>query len=95
MWQSEERRELIRAVNEQGEAVTAAAARYDVSVSTAYRWMREVSAPSSRPTFVELVRERAVASTLLVRVGVAVIEVRAGFDAQLLREVAAALREDA
>lgn len=95
MWQSDERSELIRAVKQHGEAVTDAAARLGVSVSTAYRWMREVAAPLPRPTFVELVRERAAASTLLVRVGAAEIEVRTGFDALLLREVAAALSEHA
>jgi hypothetical protein len=47
--------------------------------------------PEMRPTFVEVVSERAELSTILVRVGVAEIEVRAGFDARLLRELAEAL----
>lgn len=71
-----------------------AAARLGVPVSTAYRWMRAAAAESSvkpGPTFVEVVAERAEKSKLLVRVGVAEIEVRAGFDAALLREVAEAL----
>ena len=46
-----------------------------------------------RPTFVEVVHERAERerTTILVRVGVAEIEVRAGFDVRLLRELADAL----
>jgi len=36
-----------------------------------------------------------VRSTIVVRIGVAEIEVRAGFDARLLREVADALGGDA
>jgi len=44
-----------------------------------------------RPTFVEVVAERAEPSTILVRVGVAENEVHVGFDARLLRELAEAL----
>jgi len=44
-----------------------------------------------RPTFVEVVAEHVERSTILVRVGVAVIEVRSGFDPRLLREVAEVL----
>ncbi|MEO8699131.1 MAG: hypothetical protein ABI867_03780 [Kofleriaceae bacterium] len=44
-----------------------------------------------RPTFVEVVAERVAPSTILVRVGVAEIEVHAGFEARLLRELAEAL----
>ena len=49
------------------------------------------AAPVMRPTFVEVVPERAERSTIRVRVGLAEIEVHAGFDARLLREVAEAL----
>jgi hypothetical protein len=48
-------------------------------------------APMTKPTFVEVVAERAERSTILVRFGVAEIEVRAGFDARLLRDLAEAL----
>lgn len=88
------RSELIRAVTRRGEAVSVAAARLGVPVSTAQRWMRLAAAettPAPAPTFVEVVPERAVRSTIVVRVGVAEIEVQAGFDARLLREVAEAL----
>ncbi|HEX4450804.1 MAG TPA: hypothetical protein VH143_08050 [Kofleriaceae bacterium] len=67
-------------------------------VSTAYRWMRVAAAralSAPRPTFVEVVAEREMRSMILVRVGAAEIEVRAGFDARLLREVVEAIGADA
>ena len=97
MRESSERSELIRAVKKRGEAVSTVAARLGVPASTAYRWMRVAgvaeAAPVMRPTFVEVVPERAERerTTILVRVGVAEIEVHAGFDARLLRELAEAL----
>jgi transposase-like protein len=97
MRKPDERGELIREV-QRGEAATTAAARLGVPVSTAYRWLRAaaVNAPlAPTPTFVEVVAERAVRSAILVRVGAAEIEVRAGFDARLLREVARALGDEA
>lgn len=98
MHDPEERSALIRAVTKRGEAVPVVAARLGVPVSTAYRWMRIAAAstaPMSPSTFVEVVTERAVAPTVLVRVGAAVVEVRWGFDARLLREVVDALGGDA
>lgn len=92
------RSELIRAVKKRGDTVRAAAARLGVPVSTAYQWMRVAAAESSPtpgPKFVEVVAERAGLSTILVRIGVAEIEVHAGFDARLLREVAEALGGEA
>jgi transposase-like protein len=94
MWQSDERSELIRAVKQRGEAVPTVAARLGVPVSTAYRWLRV--APTTRtaiasPTFVELIVDHRVSAPLVVRVGAAEIEVQAGFDRQLLRDVVAAL----
>ena len=94
----DERSELIRAVTKRGEAVPVAAARLGVPLSTAYRWMRIAAAattPAPAPTFVEIVPERAARPAIVVRVGVAEIEVRTGFDARLLREVAEALEGDA
>jgi transposase-like protein len=96
----DERDELIRAVQKRGEAVVTVATRLGVPVSTAYRWMRlavaEANVPRSpRPTFIEVVAEHAEGGPLRVRVGVAEIEVRAGFDAQLLRAVVEALGADA
>jgi transposase-like protein len=97
MREPNERRDLIRAVQQGGEAVPRAAARLGVPLATAYRWMRLATAarsPTPAPTFVELVAERTAQSALQIRVGVAQIEVRAGFDAHLLREVVEALRCD-
>ncbi len=94
MREPSERSELIRAVKKHGEAVSTVAAKLGVPASTAYRWMRIAaveSVPMKSPTFVEVVVERAERSTILVRVGVAEIEVHAGFDARLLRDLAEAL----
>src|SRR4051794_36288329 len=93
--QRPERDDLIRAVR-RGEAVSLAATRLGVPVSTAYQWMRAAAAkalpaPAPTPTFVEVVAERATRAAIAIRIGAAEIEVRAGFDAQLLREVVDAL----
>jgi transposase-like protein len=91
MRKPDERDELIRAVRQRGERVATAAARVGVSMATAYRWIRLAAAAAPAPMFVELVATRAAHSTLQIRVGMAEIEVRAGFDARLLREVVEAL----
>ena len=92
MREPNERSKLIRAVKTRGEAVPIVAARLGVPVLTAYQWLRDSEpAAMTRPTFVELVAERAVRSTIVVRAGVAEIEVHAGFDARMLREVVEAL----
>ncbi len=93
MREPSERSELIRAVKKRGEAVSTVASRLGVPASTAYRWMPSAaveSVPMKSPTFVEVLAERE-RSTILVRVGVAEIEVHAGFDARLLRELAEVL----
>ncbi|MDQ3341931.1 MAG: hypothetical protein M4D80_42840 [Myxococcota bacterium] len=93
-----ERTELIRAVSQGSETVRAAAMRLGVPMSTAQRWVRigaAASSPTSKPRFVEAVVDRVEPPAIRVRVGVAQLEVRAGFDARLLREVAAALGDDA
>lgn len=89
---------MIRAVSQGGETVRSAAMRLGVPLSTAQRWLRiatAVSSPTPKPRFVEAVVDRVEAPTIRVRVGVAELEVRAGFDARLLREIAAALGGDA
>lgn len=89
------RGELIRAVRD-GEPVAIVAARLGVPVSTAYQWKRSAVAKAlpAAPTFVEVVAERAARSAVRIRIGAAEIEVRAGFDAQLLREVVSALDDE-
>lgn len=92
-----ERTELIRAVS-RGETVRVAAMLRGIPLSTAQRWVRlavAASSPTPKPRFVEAVVDRVDPPTIRVRVGVAELEVRAGFDARLLREVAAALGDDA
>jgi transposase-like protein len=97
-----QRAELIRAVRERGESTRDAARRLGVTLSTAFRWLRVEAEAGGRPrhdreapTFVELVPVRAGPTALVVRVGPAEIEVRATFDAALLRSVVAALAEGA
>jgi len=91
MREPQERSELIRAVKKSGEAVSTVAARLGVPVSTAYRWMRDAEpevAPTTRPTFVEVVaeRERGERTTILVRVGVADMRLGAERLGGLVRE---------
>lgn len=87
-----------------------AAARLGVAPSTAYYWTRSAATirpgrparrrgPKARapgtPRFVRVVPSGAVEAAIAVRVGAAEIQVRRGFDADLLRGVVAALREGA
>ena len=98
MRKPEERDELLRVVQQRGEAVSRVATQLGIPVSTAQRWMRNISAkPSSaeRQTFVQVMPERATRSSVVVCLGPAHIEVRAGFDPHLLRDVVVALGGDA
>lgn len=98
-----ERGELIRAVTS-GDSVPAAAARLGVGVATAYDWVRQAKGRGTtaarkraskddrqRPAFVRLVAASTGEAPLVVRVGAAEIDVRPGFDGELLRAVVAAL----
>lgn len=63
---------------------------------TAYRWVRQ-SANDEReqpPTFIELVPRYEADRRVTVKVGLAEIEVRPGFDPVLLRAVVATLGGD-
>ena len=89
-----------------GRSVREAAARCGVAPSTASYWVRraaekakQVREKDPRPgpeqaTFIQLVR-KLEARPLELRVGGVTLRVTPGFDAALLREVVAALREDA
>ena len=84
---------MVAAVK-RGEPVPSAAQRLGVMTSTAYTWLhrsKDSGEAPSRPTFIELVTAGPPSPSLVIRVGVVEIEVRAGFDAGLLRAVVAAL----
>ena len=106
----EQRTDLIGLVTTRRATVPQAAARLGVTASTAYNWVRQAAAPaaaahrapgpgrvSTAPalTFVEVARPVEPAAAVVVRVDGLAIEVRHGFDAELLRDVVAALREEA
>jgi transposase-like protein len=107
----EQRSELVGLVTMRRATVPQAAARLGVTTSTAYNWVRRAAAPGAaahRPsgparavsvaptlTFVEVARPGERGAAVLVRVAGTEIEVRHGFDAALLRDVVAALRDEA
>ena len=97
MWRAEERRELKREVLQRGRRVAPVAARLGVPVSTAQRWIRLEKAKSaaSKPTFVEVVAETIESPSIVIRVGGAAIEVQAGFDVELLRQIVTVLGDGA
>jgi transposase-like protein len=101
----EQRAELVGLVRGRRATVVQAAARLGVTTSTAYNWMRSAAkggsgggrlggamTSSTAPAFVELVRANDRGSMLRVRVSGVEIEVRRGFDGELLRAVVDALR---
>ena len=81
--------------------VPEAAARLGVTSSSAYNWVAESRKLRRRstaqrvagPTFVRLVSGAAADATITVRVGAAEIQVRRGFDGELLQAVVASLVE--
>ncbi len=77
-----------------GDAVWAVAKRVAVSKATAYRWWAEEQKTGATPVieFAPLVRSAPLAcQSVVVELGTARIRVEAGFDAELLRSVVAAL----
>jgi transposase-like protein len=84
----DERRELVELVKSGRATTREAAARLGVTASTAYWWMKRAH---GEPTFVRLVRASEAEAAIAVRVGRAEIEVRRGFDVELLRAVVEAL----
>ena len=74
-----------------GSSVTEVAKRHSLSPPLLYRWMQS---PSKRgvPVFARLaVSKTAVESAVMVHVGRTAIRIERGFDAELIREVVAAL----
>lgn len=98
-----QRTELVELVRSGRAAIAVAAAGLGVTASTAYGWMKRAGVemprrrkpqPGSAPTFVRLVRAGDL-DAITVRIGGAEIQVRRGFDAELLGAVVQALREGA
>ncbi len=98
----EARSELIDLVRAGEATVAEAAERLGVTLSTAYKWMRDAASPRGRrqctrpsstraPAFVRVVPSGDATSAIFVRVGAGEIEVRRDFDADLLRAVVEAL----
>jgi len=98
-----ERLDLIELVTAGRATVAEAATRLGVTLSTAYKWMRDrasgqerrlrrLSGPSlAAPTFVRVLSSRETDAAIAVRVGAAEIQIRRAFDADLLRAVVEAL----
>jgi len=88
---AEERERLIAEVRATGEVPRVVAERMGVCASSAYRWMKEAS-DAGAPVFARVVPSRAASSpALMVQLGRVTIRVEAGFDAELLRGIVAAL----
>lgn len=91
---AEQRERLLREVRDTGERVSVVAARLGITNSAAYLWMKEArSSSASPPAFARVVREIVAKRGLVVEIGAATIRVDAGFDAELLRNLVAALSE--
>ena len=95
-----ERQRFLKEVRESGESAEAVAKRFSIGKSTAYKWQQRakegkgtVESPQSGPKvrFARLVPESR--SAVFVEIGGATLRVEAGFDAELLRRVVAALDE--
>jgi len=105
-YSSRQRSELVALVAAGRATVAEAAARLGVTLSTAYRWARRGDPGRTRghrrspgrgrhagePTFVRLVPSAELHAAIAVRVEGAELEVRRGFDVELLRAVVQALR---
>ena len=87
----EERERLIAEVRSSGNTPRVVAERMGVCASSAYRWMKEAGDVGA-PVFARVVPSRAASTPALVlQLGRVSIRVEAGFDAELLRGVVAAL----
>ena len=98
---SEQRTRLVDLVASGDVTVPEAAARLGVKASAAYNWVaegRKLGKPSTarsaaEPMFVRLVPSAVADASIVVRVGGAEVQVRRGFDGELLRAVVATLAE--
>jgi transposase-like protein len=99
---SEQRTQLVELVASGNATVLEAATRLAVGESAAYNWVAESRKPReldtarrvAAPTFARLVPSADAANaTIAVRVGDAEVQVRRGFDGELLRAVVTSLAE--
>lgn len=92
-----ERQRFLDEVRDSGESVEAVAKRFGIGKSTAYKWQQRTkggsspSKPDPKPKFARVVP--ASRPAIVVQIGRAMLRVEAGFDAELLRCVVAALDE--
>ncbi len=86
---AEQREKLVGEVRATGERVSAVAKRLGISSSAAYVWMKAATPKPTAPVFARVVPMRP--RVLRVEVGGAAVVVEGGFDAELLRQVVAAL----
>ena len=92
-----ERRRFLEEVREAGEPVAVVARRLGIGESTAYLWQQRANGisskakakPQGKPAFARVVPSSP--PSVVVQVGCATVRVEAGFDAELLRNVVAAL----
>ena len=90
---AEDRERLLAEVRATGETPRVVAERLGICASSAYRWVKDTPVPGA-PVFARVVPSRAASRPgLVVQLGRATIRVEAGFDAELLRSVVAALSE--
>jgi transposase len=88
-----DRERLIAEVRATGETPRAVAARLGVCASSAYRWMKDASSAQAA-VFARVVPSRSPShSGFVMQLGRAAIRIEAGFDADLLRDLVAALGE--
>jgi transposase-like protein len=86
---AEQREKLVGEVRATGERVSVVAKRLGVSCSAAYSWLKAATSPPTGPVFAKVLPMRLRSAR--VEVGGAAVVVERGFDAELLRQVVAAL----
>jgi len=89
---AEQREKLIAEVRATGDGVGAVAKRLGVTSSSAYLWMKAATASptASAPIFAQVVSSSRP-QPMRLEVGGAALLIESGFDAELLRQVVAAL----
>ena len=90
-YRAKEHERLVEAVLKTGAPIKDVAEQLGVKVATAYFWVKRAR-QRQRPQFAMVVpATQAKGATLRVEVDGAVVHVESGFDAELLRDVVAAL----